>query len=281
MRSDPQPIEPPQRQGLISRQRAYEDNEGRRERRARCRARVLLEAGESAQQIFGEEYEMDPTSVVTIRKMTALELGLAYVWMSKDEASPGATRWWTRAAVGIQQRWEEGEGLLDRELEAGCCEAEDDAERVVEQTAQATTRAVDGRQLSALLKLLKRKGFGINSQSTGTVVGAFVGGAPSPCGFAASKKGDPWTIDALGIQLEWQRRGAGRILAEHFIHGARAAGRQRCRVDSVPSAVAFWAKLAFLPVDAADEGCDEATRRLLRERYPNDQDQLMDLRFSV
>ena len=292
------------REAVYSVSAAIDDLDGRRARRARCRARTLQEAAAEALggKLAAEQLAPPCDGNVTVRELNALELGLAYVWMARDEAentcgsAVTATRWWTGAAPGIQQRWEEATGLCDVALEANTDLIDDEevarllsAEDLVEEVEQLVSRAVQvegpaSRQSGTLMRNVTRgaeRRYMLPSskprKATAVVVGAFVEGRLSPCGFAATKQEEPWVIDVLGVNLGWQRRGIGRLLALHFVDGARRAGHTCFRVDAVPTAVGFWAQLGFAPLEL--EGCECAeTRKLLEQRERDgDRDQLMEL----
>ena len=262
-------------------------------------AELLPDTGRSAE---GYRAERRPRRGVTIRPMSALELGLVYTWMAADEAQPAEsggeapTRWWSLGAVGIQQRWEEAAGLVDLELEPGR------ADKGAGETVGAVVAALESG-LGGLGRLLGAASAAASAEQrpltltapeeqrgarVACVVGGFVEGELAPCGFAATKSGAPWDIDALGVRQAARHRGVGRerhgrertslarcppdgapstalelapnggqltatrrrfvagALAEHIIAGARSGGREMLRIDVVPSACCFWAKLGFV-----------------------------------
>ena len=61
----------------------------------------------------------DDEITVTVRAMTDLELGMAFAWMRRDQRRyEGATSFWSKASVGIQECFEETRCPGDKDVHA-------------------------------------------------------------------------------------------------------------------------------------------------------------------
>ena len=250
----------------IQRIEERERRDARRAARSRCRARTLLEA---AEQLLGTAEEgPSPAALgrLTLRPMSALELGLTYAWMAADERSAAdsdgeerATRWWSGGAVGIQQAWEAATGWFDEALdEPPSSSTSWPAGASIDAVAQRV--AEDGRDMDTLLGCATARDCCSPPPHGPHVLGAFADGHCAPIGFVATRAGEgdgamaaSWVIDAMGTRVSSRGHGVGTALAEHCMNAARAAGADEYRIDVVPSAVRFWRRLGFDEVEASGE----------------------------
>ena len=254
-----------------------ERREARRPARSKCRARALIEAAEAALAALPADEaaaERDPTSAlgklghvpVVLRPMSALELGLLYVWMRADEAADvvPVTRWWSGGAVGIQQSWEAASGWYDEELDKprrrGDWPAVASIERMADAVADSGMPAVDRHTGQSAVSREQSRASSADADAATPpppppphVLGAFLPGLRTPLAFAATKTparrdapATAWIIDAMGSRVAARGRGLGSELARHCIDRAKDTGASEYRIDVVPSAVGFWAKLGFV-----------------------------------
>jgi len=249
-----------------------ERREARRSARLRCRARVLLEAGEAALAALPAEAAESPLTDPIIRPMSALELGLMYAWMAADErecaeAEEHVTRWWSGGATGIQQTWEKASGWFDEELdeEPSSTSVSGRGPRPAVASSEALTTAVSTSDRSVIGRQLGTaavRDTHAPPRRGPHLLGAFVSGRRAPVGFAATHeptRKEPahsaWLIDAMGTRLEARGRGIGTALATHCIEAAKAADAEQYRIDVVPTAVGFWERLGF---EAAEPSAEQS-----------------------
>jgi len=249
-----------------------ERREARRSARLRCRARVLLEAGQEAMTTLPPESADVLPYELTLRPMSALELGMMYAWMSADEhecaeSDEHVTRWWSGGATGIQQTWEKASGWYDEELDEA--PASTSASGRCPRPAVASTEAVTTIVASGDRSIIGRHlGPGAVKDTHAPprrgphLLGAFMNGRRAPVGFAATHeptRKDPahyaWTIDAMGTRREARGHGVGTALATYCIDAAKAADAEQYRIDVVPTAVGFWERLGF---EAAEPSAEQS-----------------------
>ena len=244
-----------------------ERREARRTARLRVRARILLEGAEAAIAALPAEDE-GFDGAPALRPISALELGMMYVWMQADERQCSeqeehVTRWWSGGAVGIQQTWEAASGWYDEELDEPPTRARTASEGRGPRPAVASVDAVATAASSGSRSVISRQLGPGAAQSCAPpphgprVLGAFVHGRRAPVAFVATREPSRkdarlnWTIDAMGTRLAARGRGLGSALALHCIAAARAAdpGLAQYLINAVPAAMPFWEKLGFEEVE--------------------------------
>ena len=186
-----------------------------------------------------------------IRSMRPIELGLVFAWMADDEDSGEGPMWWSDSAGLVVKRWEEASGLTELELST----------IVTDVTAAAEDYHTHAGSVRSLCALPAPVVTTADVSGRTRVVGAFATGHSAPVGFAVSRTGEPFSIDAMGARRAWRSRGVGTAIAQEFIGTARTAGQAKFSLDSKPGAVAFWVRQGL----RLDRGSNKAMTLQLTE----------------
>jgi len=168
---------------------------GKARREVRCRRRVSRH-----EDVFR----------VSIRALSARELGMAYAWMRRDQARyENAVMFWDNASSSIQAAWEETDAPGEPCVRAAISEAAD----------VFASSSLNSRVLGAFCPKL----------------------GPAPVGFCVLKH-DALTVDALGIRQGLRMCGFGRGFVEVLVRRAKSAaaknaGPPELVIDALPASV--------------------------------------------
>ena len=223
---------------------------GRSEMLRKAASSVMQSAGLQSFEDSMPEHGRPIGEALIIRPLRAIELGLLFDWIRRDDERvvQDIGPQWSASFAAFQARWEEACGLVDVEHES-CSPAVDtpashfDADCAV---ADICARAGAGRASLQSLLLADARPQSSAAAATCTLFGAFVAGRFSPVAFSVTKQSrETCTIEAMGTRHGWRRRGIGGEIAQYLISRAKEAGQRECSVDSVPAARAFWCSQGF------------------------------------
>jgi hypothetical protein len=156
------------------------------------------------------EDEHEDVFRVSIRALSARELGMAYAWMRRDQARyENAVMFWDNASSSIQAAWEETDAPGEPCVRAAISEAAD----------VFASSSLNSRVLGAFCPKL----------------------GPAPVGFCVLKH-DALTVDALGIRQGLRMCGFGRGFVEVLVRRAKSAaaknaGPPELVIDALPASV--------------------------------------------
>ena len=178
---------------------------GKARREVRCRRRVSRHEDENE-----NEDEHEDVFRVSIRALSARELGMTYAWMRRDQARyENAVKFWDNASSSIQAAWEETDAPGEPCVRAAISEAAD----------VFASSSLNSRVLGAFCPKL----------------------GPAPVGFCVLKH-DALTVDALGIRQGLRMCGFGRGFVEVLVRRAKSAaaknaGPPELVIDALPASV--------------------------------------------
>ena len=163
--------------------------------------------------------------VVELRKMTSIELGMAYAWMRKDEIEYGddSTKFWSNAAGSVQELFEETHAPGDEALLNS-----------VEPWPKLLGAFARGKPVPVGFAMLKSDGLTVEA-----------------CGVRQSMR-----------RLGYGRQIAMLCIERARVAAAAGAGPPVYRIDEVPSAVAFWKSLGFRPSKEEDDAYTRVMRKV-------------------
>jgi GNAT superfamily N-acetyltransferase len=167
----------------------------------------------------------DHEITVTVRAMTDLELGMAFAWMRRDQRRyEGATSFWSKASVGIQECFEETRCPGDKDVHAAV---------------------------------------GAWPRLTGAFV-PFLGPAPfafamlKDDGLTVDTMGVRQGFRRMGLG-----RAVARAFIDRARRAAEVrAGPPECVIDAVPNAVAFWRAMGFVNHGRPDSPTTAVMRKI-------------------